>query len=166
MKSIVRIMMRAFADEKKSYQQREKGAHRGDLGMLSIELLKVLIWFGRKHGRIFPSLAHTLRKCEDTIASALGRLIVQRFVTKHRRSRLIRTPQGERRVQDSNCYEVHMPEDAAGIPGLLPPFASDPKNSGVPVQKADGEEARSNPDGAEDRFWLSDPHQRPDGSWT
>jgi hypothetical protein len=36
--------------------------------------------------------------------------------------REIRTPQGERRVQDSNAYEVHMPGEnvgAARIPGKL-----------------------------------------------
>ena len=143
---ITRIVMLAIAVEKKTYQHREKGAHRGALGALSIELLKVLIWFGRKYGRIFPSLeklAYALRKCSDTITSALGRLIDEGFVTRHRRSKLIRTPQGERRVQDSNAYEVHMPGEnvgAARIPGLLSPLASDPKNSGVPVQKPDRSE--------------------------
>ena len=38
-----------------------------------------------------------------------GRLIDEGFVTRHRRSKLVRTPQGERRVQDPNAYEVHMP---------------------------------------------------------
>ena len=121
------------------------GAHRGVLGALSIELLKVLIGFGRKHGRIFPSLeklAYTLRKCSDKITSALGRLKMKVLSLDNRRPKLIRTPQGERRVQDSNCYEVHVTGQnvgAARTPGLLPLFASDPKNSAVPVQKADSE---------------------------
>ena len=35
---------------------------------------------------------------------------------RRRRSKLIRTPQGERRVQDSNAYEVHLPgENVAGV---------------------------------------------------
>jgi|KBSMisStaDraftv2_1062788.scaffolds.fasta_scaffold3200975_1 hypothetical protein len=40
-------MMLAFAVEKMTYQHREKGAHRGALDGRSIELLKVLIGFGR-----------------------------------------------------------------------------------------------------------------------
>jgi hypothetical protein len=47
-------------------------------------------------------------------------LVHEGFVTRHRRSKLIRTPQGERRVQDSNAYEVHLPGEnvgAARIPG-------------------------------------------------
>ena len=71
----------------------------GISGPMSIELLKVLIWFGRKLGRIYPSLeelGYTLRKCDDTITTALGWLIDEGFVTRHRRSKLIRTPQGER----------------------------------------------------------------------
>jgi hypothetical protein len=162
---VARLMLLAYAIEKKTYRHREKGAHRGALGGLAIELLKVLMGFGVKHGRIFPSLAklsYALRRCEDTITTALGRLIDQGFVTKHRRSKKIGTPQGDRRVQDSNAYEIHMPGEnvgAARIPGLLAPLASDPKISGVPVQQTDIQ----NNDG---RFWLTDPYRMPDGSWT
>jgi hypothetical protein len=101
-----------------------------------------------------------LRKCDNTIVSALGRLVHEGFVTRHRRSKLIRTPQGERRVQESNAYGVHLPGEnvgAARIPGLLSPLESDLKNSGVPAQKADSKQERSNPGDAEGRFWLSDP---------
>jgi len=36
-------------------------------------------------------------------------LIDEGFVTRHRRSKLVRTPKGERRVQDPNAYEVNCP---------------------------------------------------------
>jgi hypothetical protein len=165
---IVKIMMKAFAIEKETYRDREKGAHRGDLGALSIELLKVLIGFGLKYGQIFPShekLAKALRRHEQTNSSALERLIVVRLVTKHRRSKVIGTPQGERRVQDSNAYEVHMPPDETARAGEKPPQASDSKNSGVSVHKDPHTQKASEPGGTQDRFWLSEPHQRRDGSW-
>ena len=64
-----------------------------------------------------------LRKCSDTIASTLGRLIDEGFVTRHRRSKQIRTPQGERWVQDSGRTN----------PRLAAPVGLDPKISGGPV---------------------------------
>jgi hypothetical protein len=170
---IVRIMLLAFAVERKTYQHRAKGAHRGALGAVSIELLRALIWFGRKYGQIYPSLeklAVTLRKCGDTIATALARLVDQGFVTKHRRSRLIRTSEGERRRQDSNAYEVHMPGDnvgAARIPGLIPPLVSDPKISDVPVDKTADIKPTGDSCGSNDgRFWKAAPYRMPNGSWT
>jgi hypothetical protein len=160
---VTKILMQAIATEQRTYRDREKGAHRGDLGALSIELLKVLIWFGRKYGRIFPSLeklAYTLRKCEDTIFAALERLISQKFVTKHRRSKEITTAIGRRRVQDSNAYEIHLP-DSIGQPLPLPTMASDPKNSVVSSQQQP-DSGNVDPSRA---FWLLDPYQRRDRSW-
>ena len=49
----------------------------------------------------------------------LKRLIKHRFVTKHRRSKMIGTPQGDRRVQDSNAYEVHMPNAGLAVVPLV-----------------------------------------------
>jgi hypothetical protein len=45
----------------------------------------------------------------------MKRLIAHGFVTKHRHSKLIDTPQGERRVQDSNAYEIHLPNAGLAI---------------------------------------------------
>jgi hypothetical protein len=67
------------------------------------------------------TLAAMLRKDPETIIEAMKRLIACGFVTKHRRSKMIGTPQGERRVQDSNCYEVHMPD--AGL--VVVPLVAD-----------------------------------------
>ena len=72
-------------------------------------------------------------------------------------------------MQDSNAYEVHMPGEnvgAARIPGLLAPLASDPKISGVPVQKDPNVAGDGSNRGTEDRFWLSNPYRMPNGSWT
>jgi hypothetical protein len=41
------------------------------------------------------------------------------FVTKHRRSKIIKTANGDRRVQDSNAYEVHTPTGGlASVPAV------------------------------------------------
>lgn len=62
-------------------------------------------------------LAQMLRKDPETIVEAMKRLIQHGFVTKHRRSKMIKTANGDRRVQDSNAYEVHLPtEGLASVP--------------------------------------------------
>ena len=92
------------------------------LGDLSIALLLALLNFGRKYGRIFPdydTLAAMLRKNPETVVEAMKRLIQHGFVTKHRRSKLIGTPQGQRRVQDSNAYEIHEPNAGLAVVPLV-----------------------------------------------
>jgi hypothetical protein len=137
-----RIVVAALAVEKASYKHRARYQHRGMLGDLSIALLVALMNFGRKYGRIFPdydTLAAMLRKTPETIIEAMKRLIQHGFVTKHRRSKLVGTPQGERRVQDSNCYEVHMPN--AGLATV--PIVADKVGSATAGRAASGSE---NPD--------------------
>jgi hypothetical protein len=118
-----RILVKAGVMERESYKRRARYEHRGVLGDLSIALLVVLMNFGRKYGRIFPdydTLAAMLRKgSAETVIEAMKRLIDCGFVTKHRRSKLIGTPQGKRRVQDSNAYEVHMPDAGLAIVPLV-----------------------------------------------
>jgi hypothetical protein len=87
------------------------------------------------------TLAAMLRKDPETIIEAMKRLIACGFVTKHRRSKMIGTPQGERRVQDSNCYEVHMPDAGLVVVPLVADkvAASGSDNPGVGGRKARGE---------------------------
>jgi hypothetical protein len=164
---IARILVLAIAVENKTYKHRKKGDHRGELGAVSIELLKVLIWFGRKYGQIFPSLeklGRTLRKHTDTIISALKRLIDQGFVVKHRRSRYVTDVNGfPRRRQDSNAYEVRLPKPnvgAARIP-CLQALVSDPKNSDLSCHQTASVVGKSNPE----LPWEALPYKMRDGSW-
>jgi hypothetical protein len=114
-----------------------------------------------------------LRKTPETILEAMKRLIAQGFVTKHRRSKLVGTPQGERRVQDSNAYEVHMPN--AGL--AVVPIGADKVGTATAGQAASGSDNPGvsdlqNPDRhenlvqerKEDRFWLAEPWRMADGS--
>jgi hypothetical protein len=158
----VRIIVMARAMERESYRHRARYQHRGVLGDLSLALLELLLNFGRKYGRIYPdydTLAALLRKSPETIVEAMKRLITHGFVTKYRRSKLIGTPQGDRRVQDSNAYEVHMPNA-----GLALVVGSGSDNSGVSVsrQAHQNETMAPRPDGA--RWWMAEPWRMADGS--
>src|SRR6516225_6225511 len=140
----VRIIVMARAMERESYRHRARYQHRGVLGDLSLALLELLLNFGRKYGRIFPdydTLAALLRKSPETVVEAMKRLITHGFVTKHRRSKLIGTPQGDRRVQDSNAYEVHMPETGLAVVPVVA-RASGSDNSGVSELQARDQNAK------------------------
>jgi hypothetical protein len=164
-----RIMVRALSLERASYKSRARYQHRGVLGDLSIALLAALLNFGRKYGRIFPdyaTLAAMLRKSPETVIEAMKRLIRHGFVTRHRRSKLIGTPQGERRVQDSNAYEVHEPNAGlASVPVVADKVAaSGSDNPAVSdLQHRDRHENLAGPP-KEDRFWLAEPWRMANGS--
>jgi hypothetical protein len=163
----VRIIVKAATMERESYKHRARYQHRGVLGDLGIDLLRALMNFGRKYGRIFPdydTLAAMLRKDPDTVFEAMKRLISCGFVTKHRRSKMITTPQGERRVQDSNAYEVHMPDCGLAIVPLVAGQVSGSENPGVSgLQDPDpNSELARRPE--QDRFWLAEPWRMGDGS--
>lgn len=109
-------------DGRRIVRQVRKYYRGGRLGRVSIDLCELLMWFGRKHGRIFPSLkklAQIMHCCVDTIIDALNRLIEHGFVIKHRRSRLITTADGPRWVQDSNAYSIQAPDADTGAGRLL-----------------------------------------------
>src|SRR4029077_1220546 len=104
--------VKALAMERETYKRRAKYQRRGVLGDLGIALLQLLLNLGRKYGKIFQdygTLAVLLRKDPETSVAAMRRFIAHGFVTKHRRSKLIGTLQGQRRVQIPT-HEVHMPE--------------------------------------------------------
>lgn len=162
-----RILVKAGAMERASYKHRARYQHRGVLGDLSIALLVALMNFGRKYGQIFPdygTLAAMLRRDKETIVEAMKRLVSCGFVTKHRRSKLIGTPQGVRRVQDSNAYEVHMPE--AGL-AMVPLVADQASGSDIPAVPDLQDRARTEnlvPQPQDGRFWLAEPWRMADGS--
>jgi hypothetical protein len=161
-----RILVRAAAMEKESYKHRARYQHRGVLGDLGIALLVALMNFGRKYGRIFPdydTLAAMLRKNPETIVEAMKRLIQHGFVTKHRRSKMVGTPQGDRRVQDSNAYEVHMPD--AGLATV--PIVAVASGSEIPSVSSSTPRPHTTSEIAEpqkDRWWLAEPWRMADGS--
>jgi hypothetical protein len=160
---IVKILVAALALERESYRRRGRYQHRGKLGDLGIDLLRVLTNLGRKHGRIFPSyetLAYALRKNPETVVEAMKRLIAAGFVTKHRRSKKIGTPQGERRVQDSNAYELHMPGQESATSAPLIARASGSENPSVPERS--GQDSKTKP--CPERWWLADPLEMGNGS--
>jgi len=161
-----KIIVRAYAMERASYKHRARYQHRGVLGDLSIALLAALMNFGRKYGRIFPdydTLAAMLRKNPETIVSSMKRLITHGFVTKHRRSKLIGTPQGQRRVQDSNAYEVHMPGQGLALLPVVA-VASGSDNPGVSDLQIRSTNANLAQRPKEDRWWLAEPWRMADGS--
>jgi hypothetical protein len=162
----VRIIVMARAMERESYKHRARYQHRGVLGDLGLALLELLLNFGRKYGRIFPdydTLAALLRKSPETVIEAMKRLIGCGFVTKHRRSKLIGTPQGDRRVQDSNAYEVHMPgHGLATLPLMARASGSD--SSGVSVIQARDQNEKLAQPSKDGRWWLAEPWRMADGS--
>jgi hypothetical protein len=161
----VRIIVRAYAMERESYKRRARYQHRGALGDLSIALLILLLNLARKHDRIFQcydTLAALLRKGKEAVIAAMKRLVEHGFVTKHRRSKLIGTPQGQRRVQDSNAYEVHMPED--GLATLPLVVASESDNPPVSVSRDTGQNATMAQQPEDGRWWMAEPWRMADGS--
>jgi hypothetical protein len=161
-----RILVKAAAMEKESYKHRARYQHRGVLGDLGIALLVALMNFSRKYGRIFPdydTLAAMLRKNPETIVAAMKRLILHGFVTKHRRSKMIGTPQGDRRVQDSNAYEVHMPNAGLSTVPIVADKASGSENPGVSDLQDSRKQRASLPDPEKDRWWLAEPWRMADG---
>jgi hypothetical protein len=162
----IRIIVMARTMERESYKHRARYQHRGALGDLSLALLELLLNFGRKYGRIFPdyeTLAALLRKSPETIVEAMKRLINCGLVTKHRRSKLIGTPQGQRRVQDSNAYEVHMPDKGLAMVPIVA-RASGSDSSGVSVSTVHVDNEKLAQSLKDDRWWLPAPHRMADGS--
>ena len=157
-----KIIVRAHAMERETYKHRKRYQRRGALGDLSIALLWALLNFGRKYGKIYPcydTLAAMLRKDKEAVIEAMKRLIKHEFVTKHRRSKLISTPQGQRRVQDSNAYEVHMPNA-----GLALVVASGSDNPGVSVSRPGIKNATIAQRPEDRRWWMAEPWRMADGS--
>jgi hypothetical protein len=128
--------------------------------------LELLLNLGRKYGRIFPdydTLAAMLRKNPETIVEAMKRLILHGFVTKHRRSKMVGTPQGDRRVQDSNAYEVHMPDAGLAVVPIVAVASGSDNPCVSDLQQTDKQRASlSQP--KKDRFWLAEPWRMADGS--
>jgi hypothetical protein len=162
-----RIIVKAFAMERETYKRRARYQRRGVLGDLSIALLQLLLNFGRKYGKIFPdydTLAALLRKDPEAVIEAMKRLITHGFVTKHRRSKLIGTPQGQRRVQDSNAYEVHMPEEGLAALPLIAAQSSGSEEPGVSVSTAHVDNANLARPPEDGRWWMPEPWRMADGS--
>ena len=113
-----RIMFVADLIERKTWANREKGAHGGQLGRAAIKLLRVLLFVAKKSkGRLFPSYDHLARLClmsRNTVIKAMQKLVLFGFVTRHRRIKRVQTPLGMRVVQDSNAYEYHLPQKGLG----------------------------------------------------
>lgn len=161
-----KILVLAYAIDRNTRKHRAKYQHGGVLGDRAIELLRLLMNFGRKYGQIFPdydTLARTFGKCKQTMITLMKRLIREGFVTKHRRSKMITTEIGARRVQNSNAYEVHLPRQgvgAASIPQLC--RTSESNNSPVSVSRTDSKNRELV---QADRFWLAEPYRTPRGGW-
>jgi len=164
-----RILVKAGVMERESYKHRARYQHRGVLGDLSIALLVALLNFGRKYGRIFPdydTLAAMLRKDPETVIEAMKRLITCGFVTKHRRSKMIGTPQGQRRVQDSNAYEIHEPNAGLAMVPLVADKVAASGSDNPNVSDLQNRDRHKNlaQSPKDDRFWLAEPWRMADGS--
>jgi hypothetical protein len=162
-----KVMLCAIALERESYKRRTRYQHRGKIGDVGLSLLRVLMSLGRKHGRLFPSyetLAYALRKNPETVVEAMKRLIDAGLVTKHRRSKRIGTPQGERRVQDSNAYEIHLPGRESASSAPLIALASGSENPSVPLREAAQDQPEHLAAPSDGRFWLADPLKMGNGS--
>jgi DNA-binding transcriptional MocR family regulator len=142
---------------------------RGVLGDRAIALLVLLINIGRKRGRIFyslDSLAKIFGRNKETIIELMKRLIKEGFVTKHRRSKLIGTPMGQRRVQDSNAYEVHMPRAGVGAASIIDAAASESDNPTVSSPSSNQfNKANLALGDKPDRWWSAEPYRMADGTY-
>jgi hypothetical protein len=162
-----RIMLLAYAIDKKTRQHRTKYQHGGVLGDRAIELLRLLMNIGRKRGRIFydyDSLAAMFGKHRETVMTLMKRLIREGFVTKHRRSKIITTAQGPRRVQNSNAYEVHLPRSGIGAASIVSLGTSESNNPVVSVSSTGTTPNDRLASGGAERFWLAEPYRMPDGT--
>jgi hypothetical protein len=162
-----RIIVRAHAMERESYKRRARYQRRGALGDLSIALLWALMNWARKYGRIYPcydTLATMLRKDKEAVIEAMKRLITHGFVTKHRRSKLISTPQGQRRVQDSNAYEVHMPQEGLAVLPIVAAKSSGSEITDVSPSTTSHAHKSDVAEPQKDRWWLAEPWRMADGS--
>jgi hypothetical protein len=162
-----RIIVRAHAMERESYKRRARYQRRGVLGDLSIALLWALMNWSRKYGKIYPcyrTLAAMLRKDPEAVIEAMKRLITHGFVTKHRRTKLISTPQGQRRVQDSNAYEVHMPQEGLAVLPIVAAKSSGSDETNVSVLQPSHVQKSEVAQPQKDRWWLADPWRMADGS--
>lgn len=158
------IRLRARLIERKTYATRAKGKHHGALGDLGLDLLDLLMNVAKKYGRIFQcyaTLAKLLRKDKESVINAMVRLIDAGFVTKHRRSKKITTPQGARRVQDSNAYEVHLPNRQDGNR----PQSSESDKPAVSLVRPQPEQNSITLTTQTDRWWIPKPYFVPDLGW-
>lgn len=116
---LARIMFVADTIERKTYKNRAKGKHGGELGRNAMALLRVLLFVVKKSGGcLYPSyetLAHLARMSRRAVIAAMGVLKLMGFVTVYRRAKVIDTPFGRKVVQDSNCYAYHMPEGLGAL---------------------------------------------------
>jgi hypothetical protein len=114
-----RVMFIADMIERKTWKNRAKGKHGGELGRSAITLLRVLLFVVRKtDGCIYPSydtLAGLSRMSRRTVIAAMQALEFMGFVTIHRRVKRITTPLGLKMVQDSNAYEYHLPRGLGAL---------------------------------------------------
>jgi hypothetical protein len=184
---LARIWFVAQMIERKSWicRNSKKRKRGGTLGTVAIELLRTMLFVIKKHnGQLYPSyetLAILSRKSRRAIVTAMKVLERMGFVTIHKRIKRIQTAIGPRVVQESNCYQFHLPKKGLGALAMsvfCPPSSECTKSTATKTGHTTG----SSTDGAkpdehvrggtasgqpmkEDRWWLHEPLATGSGGW-
>ena len=122
------IMRAAERFMKAAMRARLKGARRGDLTDIDLQILEVMIFqfMDWRSGRLEPSysmISAATGRARDTIAKALERLERVGFIERMRRFRVIEEAEGQKAPQVEqapNAYRVSLPQRIAILVGLGP----------------------------------------------
>jgi hypothetical protein len=158
--------------ERNSHKRRGKGRTNGLLGKVGVALMRAILFVLDKsdNGRVYPSyatLARLAQYSERAIIYAMKKLERYGFITIIRRCKWIETPYGRRLVQDSNCYQYHLPKTAEGRLALAVfvkrPSSDCTRCAGVDTPRIHND-AKENL-AAEERWWLVEPIPLGDGGF-
>jgi Helix-turn-helix domain len=116
---LVRLKMIATTIERRTYENRKKGAHGGALGKNGVRVYEALLFaVSKREGVLYPSLdtlARIVQVSKPTIIKAIAALVRMGLLSVYHRIKRIRSAFGIRVVQDSNCYELHEPRGLGAL---------------------------------------------------
>jgi hypothetical protein len=114
----VRLTMRFRVLTRRSWQNKDRGKHRGIISRTAADVFLALLYLAEKYHRVFPSLVglgHLAMCCKQSVVTALDDLERLGFVTRIRRIRQVMTPLGFTTRQITNAYLVHEPASGLGL---------------------------------------------------
>jgi hypothetical protein len=156
--------------ERKSYARRGRYQRNGQFGKVATELMRTILFRLNKSdsGKVYPTyevLAELTRYCQRAIIYAMAKLVEFGFITLHRRCKWMETRYGRRLVQDSNCYEYHLPKTGLGMLAMAV-FAPDRSDCmGIREDKLTDPAPKGQQTDAGTRLWQIEPQPFGDGSY-
>ena len=110
--ALARLKFKMQAIRRGTWFTKEKGKHSGGVPHSVMEVFDALLSLAVKHGQVFPSLVGLgilATRSKQTVVNAIKVLESYGVVTRIRRIKRIRTPMGQKTVQDTNAYTLQEP---------------------------------------------------------